>query len=189
MNRGDFVLEIRKYENKDLEAVRYVCLHSEGEAPEKDMCEVVLHLFCNYYLENEPENCYVLSDDGKAVGYVICAEKFDKFKEAYFNKYVPQVIPYGENFINWANEAYVLQEKFKENYPAHLHIDILPEYQRGGWGGKLIKTLFNHLKEKEIKGVMLTTGTANITANNFYKKYGFQVLETVNTDIAFGMRL
>ncbi len=181
--------EIRKYEEKDFDGVRYACLNSEGGDMGEELCEFVLHIFCDYYIENEPENCFVLSDDGKAVGYIICAENFDKFKPVYYSKYVTQIEHMGQDRINWANEAYVLHEKLKEDYPAHLHIDILPEYHRNGWGGKMTKTLFEHLKSKGVKGVMLTTGTNNTTANNFYKKYGFEVLEVYDTDIAFGMKL
>ena len=83
----------------------------------------------------------------------------------------------------------MLHEKFKDDYPAHLHIDILPAYQRMGFGGKLVQVLSAHLADKGIKGVMLTTGTANKTANNFYNKYGFEQLDIYDTDIAFGKKL
>ncbi len=181
--------EIRKYEEKDFDGVRYACLNSEGGIDDKELCAVVLSLFCDYYIENEPQNCFVVSHNGKAVGYVICAENYENFKPVYDEKYVPEIEKYDKKYMEWARGAYILQEKFKEEYPAHLHIDILPEYQRLGWGGKLINSLVNHLKEKGIKGVMLTTGTGNETANNFYKKYGFEILEILGTDIAFGMKL
>ncbi len=183
------MVEIRKYEEKDLESVRFACLNSEGDPPDKEMCEFVLHIFCDYYIENEPQNCFVLSSDGKAVGYVICAENFGKFYEIYKNKYVPQIMHMDEGMVKWANEAYLLQEKLQKDYPAHLHIDILPEFQRSGWGGKLIKTLCDHLKAKGVKGVMLTTGEGNETANNFYKKRGFTHLTTEDTDVAYGISL
>ena len=184
------MLSIRKYEPKDKEGVRNACLNSEGEGNmSPETCEFVLHIFCDYYTENEPDNCFVLDDDGKAVGYVICAENFDKFKPVYDEKYFPQIVYMGKERIEWANEAYVLQEKYKEQYPAHLHIDLLPQYQRMGWGGKLINTLFDHLRSKGIKGVMLTAGTNNTVGGSFYQKYGFEQLEIYDTDVAYGMKL
>ena len=48
----------------------------------------------------------------------------------------------------------IFNEKFKDEYPAHFHINILPEYQRVGAGGKLINALFEHYRNKGIKGVM-----------------------------------
>ncbi|MBR3803321.1 MAG: GNAT family N-acetyltransferase [Clostridia bacterium] len=140
-------------------------------------------------MEQEPENCFVLDDDGKAVGYIICAENYDKFKSVFDTQYYTRSLQLSDEYIKWAKDAYILHEKYKEDYPAHLHIDLLPAYQRGGYGGKLVAALSEHLAAKGIKGVMLTTGTSNTTANNFYKKYGFEELEIYDTDIAFGKKL
>lgn len=183
------MLTIRKYEEKDYENVCYTCLHSEDDEMCESMCEFVLHTFCEYYIEKEPENCFVLDDDGRAVGYVICAENYDRFQKIFDKEYLPKVFGLGEDRIEWAKTAYILQGKFSSEYPAHLHIDLLPSYQRMGFGGKLLAALFEHLRAKGISGVMLTTGVRNITANNFYKKYGFETLEVVDDDVAFGMKL
>lgn len=183
------MLSVRKYEEKDYSDVCNACLRSEGEDVSKEMSEFVLHTFCEYYIEQEPENCFVLDDDGRAVGYVICAENYDRFKKVFDEEYFTRNLNLDEDKIQWAREAYFLHEKFRAEYPAHLHIDILPEYQRAGFGGKLVAALCEHLKEKGIKGVMLTTGTGNVKANGFYKKYGFETLEIVGTDIAFGKKI
>lgn len=183
------MLSIRKYEPTDKENVRFACLNSEGGGMSDELCEFILHVFCDYYTEKEPENCFVLDDGGKAVGYIICAENFKKFKPVFDAEYFPQIVHLGKERIGWAQEAYELQEKYQDEYPAHLHIDLLPQYQRMGWGGKLINTLFDHLREKGIKGVMLTAGTGNTVGGNFYKKYGFEQLEILGTDVAFGMKL
>ena len=82
-----------------------------------------------------------------------------------------------------------IHEKFKDEYPAHFHINILPEYQRFGAGGKLINALFDHYRAKGIKGVMLCCNSENEVGLNFYKKYGFTVLEETKDDVAFGMKL
>ncbi len=183
------MLKIRKYEDKDFDGVRFACLNSEGGGGPEDLQKFVLCTFCDYYIENEPENCFVLDDDGKAVGYVICAENYDRYKKIFDEKYLPKTEKFGEEKYNWALRSTDLQQKHKERYPAHLHIDLLPEYQRKGFGGKLINALFEHLKSKNICGVMLTTGKTNETACNFYKKYGFELIEISGDDAAFGMKL
>lgn len=181
------MVSIRKYEEKDYDGVCYSCLNSEdNEGMTEELGDFILNTFCRYYIDNEPENCFVVDDDSKAVGYIICAENYDKFKKIYDEDYFLRSKKYDESYVKWAAEAYILHEKYKETYPAHLHIDILPEYQRMGLGGKLLAALFDHLKAKGIKGVMLTTGTENLTANNFYNKYGFEKVEIIGTDIAFG---
>lgn len=183
------MLSIRKYEAKDFDAVRFVCLNSEGEEKAGDLGEFILHTFCDYYIEKEPENCFVVDDDGKAVGYIYCAEDYDSYKEIFDKEYLDLNKPLGDELYGWAAESTVLHNKYKDIYPAHLHIDLLPAYHRQGWGGKLVKTLTDHLRAKGIKGVMLTTGTDNVNACAFYKKYGFEQIEILDTDVAFGKKL
>jgi len=183
------MISIRKYQKKDFDDVRFACLNSTGEEYDPIVSEFILHTFCDYYIEHEPENCFVLDDDGKAVGYIICAENYDNYKEIFDKEYLPLTKHLGEERYGWAKESTVLQNKYKENYPAHLHIDILPGYHRKGFGGKLLTALFDHLRSKGVKGVMLTAGTENLNAGSFYKKYGFEKLEIYDTDVAFGMKL
>jgi hypothetical protein len=42
-------------------------------------------------------------------------------------------------------------------FPAHLHIDILPHVQRGGWGRKLIETQLRRLTDLGASGVHLNS--------------------------------
>ncbi len=183
------MISVRKYEKKDFDGVRFTCLNSTDEKFDAETGEFILHTFCDYYIEHEPENCFVLDDDGKAVGYIICAENYDAYKEIFDREYLPLTKPLGEERYKWALESTILQNKYKENYPAHLHIDLLPAYHRQGWGGKLLTALFDHLRAKGIKGVMLTAGKDNLNAGSFYKKYVFEQLEIYDTDVAFGMKL
>ena len=70
------------------------------------------------------------------------------------------------------------QEKHKEDFPAHLHIDILDEYQNQGFGAKLMDALFTELKRRNVKGVMLQADIHNEGAVRFYKRLGFKMLST-----------
>ncbi|MBR2867903.1 MAG: GNAT family N-acetyltransferase [Clostridia bacterium] len=184
------MVSVRKYDPKDYENVQFACLNSEGPATDPEQTQrFVLITFCNYYIEKEPENCFVLDDDGRAVGYVICAENYDKFKPVFDAEYLTQTLDMPPHRYEWASTSTVLQEKYKEEYPAHLHIYILPEYHRKGYGGQLINALFDHLRSKGVKGVMLTVGERNSTGIGFYKKYGFEFIEQWKDDVAFGMKL
>lgn len=182
------MLTVRKYEEKDKEGVRFACLNSDGPAESENFGKFILHTFCDYYIEKEPENCFVLSDDGNAVGYVICTEDYDTYREVFDKEYLPLNKDLGEELYKWAETSTVIQEKHKNEYPAHLHIDILPEYQRQGWGGKLIDALSEHLKAKGVRGVMLTTGSDNEKGCGFYRKYGFTEVDLIDGEIAFGLK-
>ena len=185
------MISIRKYEEKDSENVKFACLNAEGynSITDDDTANLVLHTFCEYYIEREPDNCFVVDDDGRAVGFIISAESFEPYKKALHEEYCEKVKPLGEERYNWSKASTEIHEKFKDEYPAHFHINILPEYQRVGAGGKLINTLFEHYKNKGVKGVMLCCSAANDVGLGFYKKYGFKVLEETKDDVAFGMKL
>ena len=184
-------MTIRPYEQRDRDNVRYVCLNSEGPC---DLNEAerffILTTYCDYYIEREPHNCFVSADGSdKAVGYIICTEDYDAFRPVFVRDYVHRLDKMDVRFRQGALDSTVLQEKYKMEYPAHLHIDILPEYQRMGVGSKLINTLCAHLKSKGVPGVMLTVGSSNEVGRSFYKKYGFTLLEEMPGDIAFGIKI
>ena len=183
------MITIRKYEKRDFENVRFVCLNSDDAITQAELRDSILNTFCDYYIECEPENCFVLDDNSKAVGYIICSQDFDTFQKVFDNEYMPKNKTLCDGLYNWAKDSTVLLEKYKTEYPAHLHIDLLPQYQHKGFGGKLLTTLFEHLKEKNIKGLMLCAQTDNSNAISFYGKFGFTELDTYNGNIAFGKKI
>ncbi|MBQ3128797.1 MAG: GNAT family N-acetyltransferase [Oscillospiraceae bacterium] len=185
---------IRPYEEKDKENVRFICLNSEGECKmTPDEQKFILTTYCDYYIENEGINCFVAVDDNdRAIAYIICTEDFDSYRKVFVEEYIPRLdedmVVWGGNARNGASVSTKLQEKYKKDFPAHLHIDVLPEYHRQGIGHRLVDTLSAHLKEKGVRGVMLTVGAENIRGQSFYKKYGFEFIEKDGDDVAFGLR-
>lgn len=184
-------MSIRKYNIKDRQNVQDVCLYCDGyENYRPDTINFLLSTYCDYYIENEPENCFVaVNENDEAVGYIICAEDFNRFFEIFTNKYLSKIPPEDKNNRYYAEMSTVLHEKYKEEYPAHLHIDIMENYQRMGLGHQLMNALISHLKEKNIKGIMLTVSPQNPKGVAFYKKYGFSIIEEVPDNIVFGMKL
>ncbi|TDL26579.1 hypothetical protein BD410DRAFT_812925 [Rickenella mellea] len=51
--------------------------------------------------------------------------------------------------------------------PAHMHIDILPPYQRQGWGRRLVGTVVAHLREKGLNGLWLRMAPGNDNGAQF----------------------
>jgi GNAT superfamily N-acetyltransferase len=66
-----------------------------------------------------------------------------------------------------------------ETYPAHLHIDILPEYQRKGYGTIMINAFLGAIKRQGAIGVHLDMVQHNVTARVFYESVGFQICPQV----------
>lgn len=58
--------------------------------------------------------------------------------------------------------------------PAHMHINLLPEVQRRGWGRKLVGKAVDHLRGQGIGSVWLGLDERNTSARKFYERVGFK---------------
>lgn len=182
---------IRPYEERDRENVRFVCLNSEGACTmDEKKQNFILTTYCDYFIEKEGENCFVACDENdRAIGYVLCAENYDKYKKVFFREYLPRIERKELGSRVSAGLSAFLQKIHKKKYPAHLHIDILPEYQRMGLGHKLMDALCEHLRKKGVKGVSLTVSYSNKKGRSFYEKYGFTLLEEIKPAAVYALKL
>ncbi len=169
-------MKIAPYNESHRDAVRQICLETGPAAALTDerTAAYILADYCNYYLDCEPEHCFVLEDDdGKARGYIICAAD----NKAYRERFAPyaQIIKKnaGKAYIETVAEQFALR-LFSQKYPAHLHIDISDDYTGQGMGSELIETLLARLKEEGVRGVMLIAGSGNTGALRFYRRHGFK---------------
>jgi len=181
---------IRPYQPKDQENVRHVCIECGPAAglTQGPSYEHELVTFCDYYVECEPQNCFVIADDNdEAVGYILCAENFWRYRERFLRDYAPHV----KRFPYWVKcqGSARMPKLFAKSHPAHLHINILEPYQRIGLGSKLMDTLTAQLREKGIPGVMLGVGAGNVKGRSFYNKYGFKPLLHVPGCVFMGLDL
>ncbi len=184
-------MNIRKYQEKDFDATKFICLNDMlGKEDYKTIIEYVEVMFCRYYLEKEPENCFVAVDENdKPVGYIYGVKDYDIYQEN-FSEYINAVAEIEERrFLGEALTEMYDHAIYKKDYPAHLHIDILPDYQSKGIGSKLIKEFCNHLKEENVKGVMLIVGTENEGARRFYERNDFTLLQDKPSGAAYGKKL
>ena len=59
--------------------------------------------------------------------------------------------------------------------PAHMHINVLPPYQRQGWGRRLLDSVVAHLRDEHgLHGIWLGMDPSNHKAALFYEKIGFR---------------
>lgn len=61
--------------------------------------------------------------------------------------------------------------------PVHMHINLLPEVQRHGWGRKLIGCAVDHLRRQQIGALWVGLDERNVAAGRFYEKVGFRGIE------------
>ena len=176
MNENTFT--IRKYRAGDKENVIKVLYETSSLPVETEEQRSFLRLMYNdYYTQQEADNCFVVADgEDNAVGYIICAEDFRRYEKIFKEKYLPEIKALGKNYLGMAKGEMLVHKFYRNSYPAHLHIDILPLCQGKGAGTQLVNALTDHLKDKGIEGLMLSCGMNNKKAVKFYKKNNFKVL-------------
>lgn len=183
---------IRPYRAGDHDAVYEVCVRTgnggadaSGLYPNDD---VLPDIYAGPYLYLEPELAFVLDDGGRAVGYVIGTADTARFVTRYRHDWLPVVAgryeepagpptsPYEEH-VAWLFHPERMLVDELASYPAHLHIDLLPAYQRAGHGRRLIMTFLDEVACAGAPAVYLAVGKANTGAQEFYRRVGFELLE------------
>ncbi len=182
-------MNVRPYQPKDFERMHKICFETSSGFDSEKGRVALFATYCDYYVNEEPENCFVaVNENDEAIGYVICSSDPIRYERVFKEKYAPVLkkaspVRYLFHVVNeW------LCRRIKKEYPAHLHIDILPEGQRMGLGTRLMDALTDHLKKNGVKGVYLVCGAGNEKGVNFYKKYGFKVLSEKLGSVTFALK-
>ena len=185
------MISIRKYEDKDKELLREICIKTSKLPVETlDQRKFLTLMYNDYYTEVEGRNCFVAVDENDvAVGYILCAENFKNYSAVFRKKYLPEIKKLGINYYFMAIAEMVGHSLFSKKYPAHLHIDILDVCQGQGVGTRLMNELKNHLKNKNIPALMLSCGGDNTMAVKFYKKNNFKVIKNLAGSYIMGIEL
>lgn len=175
---------IRKARKSDLKDVEYICRMTAGSLARTNdsIGEATAKAFSTYYIRECTDTCFVLADDeDKAVGYILCEPDYKRFRKIFRKVDVPVIKTIHKKDGVGAWFLPIPYTIWGRKYPAHLHIDILDDYQNQGYGSLLIEALLNELKSRNIKGVMLTVSSNNNGAIRFYKRFGFHTVICVKS--------
>lgn len=156
------------------------------------------------YLFFEPDVCFALIDGKSAIrrpfGYIVGTSDSSSFYKWLHTYWLPRLQQIYNSDMPESSEAekWILRlvngtgdipsKEILHNYPAHLHIDLLPEIQGKGYGKLMIQTFFSALKGKSCPGVHLGVSNKNTKAISFYKKRGFSVLEEDSQGCMLGIK-
>jgi ribosomal protein S18 acetylase RimI-like enzyme len=185
---------IRDYRPSDQAAAYHVCLKTgnhgaDGEPFFRDDPDALGRIFVGPYLEYEPDLSLLLEDEQGVCGYALAAFDSRTFYDRYEREWRPALCaqfpaPTG-NPSTWTrvqavhhiyhHPDYYCPEPYNE-YPAHLHIDLLARKHRQGFGQQMIKQLMDRLRAKGSPGVHLGTSAHNDRAFQFYTALGFSEL-------------
>jgi ribosomal protein S18 acetylase RimI-like enzyme len=195
---------IRSFRPGDEAAVADICLMTADVGADAtgvfEDDAIWAEIFVLPYVHRHPDLAFVVeSDDGRVVGYIVCAPDTSAFEDWFHDEWWPErgarwPRPESEQSRQDGTLIYAYSrragaEPYAEDYPAHLHIDLLPEVQGQGWGRLLIATLVDALRERGVPGLHLAASIENARAIAFYPRVGFTAIPSHRGVQAFGMDL
>ena len=195
---------IRPFRSGDEDAVAEVCLRTADAGADAtgvfDDDAIWAEVFVLPYVHRHPELAFVVeADDGRVVGYIVGTPDTTDFEDWFHDEWWPHrgarwPRPDAEGSRQDGTLIYAYSRKggaepYGDQYPAHLHIDLLPEAQGQGWGSRLIQTLVGALRERGVAGLHLVASSDNAGAIAFYPRVGFTAIPSHPGVQAFGMDL
>lgn len=199
------VPQIRPYRRADRDALYEVCVRTAdagGDATGIFTDDALWgDVFAVPYAERHPDLSWVVeAEDGRVIGYLVATDDTDAFEAWFRDEWWPtkaatyplsgEVEPTRQDrIISYAAGRGPGKEPHAAAYPAHLHIDLLPETQGHGLGRTLMQTLFAELTRRGVPALHLGMDPANTGAAAFYTKLGFEALPAPEGAMTLGIRL
>ena len=175
---------IRKYKQDDAKSVKFIAHTEEQQGTMRGVCS----LRCDYYIDNEPEHCFVMTDEfDKPAGYVLCS--IDRVKyESLFPTYLSSAKSEDKKLYRSVKRLHKKLNAVPAEYPARMEINILPAFQGKGGAKALVLALIAHLKQIGVSGLYAVTDSPSALA--FCERLGFQrVLHISKTINVYGIKL
>lgn len=192
--------EIRPYRASDRDDIYEICLLTGRSGADAtgwlDNDDLLPDIYALPYVDLAPETAFVVDVDGRARGYILGVADTAAFVERLRAEWLPGFIrKYPPSDADTPTARFVRDGSKPERmlipeldeFPAHLHIDLLPELQGQGFGRMLVRTLVSELTSRGVPGVWLEYGADNVNAGAFYRRLGFTPLAS-GTGTRVGLR-
>ena len=202
---------IRKAVLSDIPYFYEICLKTGDEGKDASALYFDQYLLGNYYaapyLIFPAGICFAAEYQYRPQGYIIAAPDTAVFNQWMEEQWLPPLrkrcpLPFPPALIRSEKEGQLIEHLHRchfpidtdvppwhADYPAHLHVDMLPSLQGKGVGRSLMDTLFEELKRQGVTGLHLGVGAANKGAIAFYQKLGFSVLQEQGWGFTMGKPL
>jgi ribosomal protein S18 acetylase RimI-like enzyme len=197
-------MHVRPYDASDLDRLYEICLRTADSGEDATALVADRRLFGEIYAAAygvlEPEHAFVVDDGtGRAVGYVLGALDTRAFEVRCEREWWPPLRdqhPIGsggtgmdELLIALIHHRHLADDTVVAEHPSHLHIDLLPEAQGGGWGRSLMERLHDSLRADGSPGVHLGVSARNQRAIGFYAHLGYEEFMVDDITHTLGLRL
>ncbi len=187
-------VEVRRYRPEDRAAVRHICFVTGFMGEPVDWLwgdeQSFADMFSSYYTDREPESAFVTVHDGEVLGYLLgCRDSTRAWNPAavagrhVFRRGI--VFRPGTAAMIWRSVGDVVADLARRrvrladyefvdpDYPAHLHINLLPAARGSGAGGRLVRAWLSDLRAAVVPGCFLQTMAENTNAIAFFEAVGF----------------
>ncbi|WP_374347074.1 GNAT family N-acetyltransferase [Chitinimonas sp.] len=175
---------VRPARASDRDALYAIC-RATGNAGEDASAagrdpDLLGHLYAGPYLALAPQWAWVAEDSLGVCAYALAVPDTASFYAAMAQSWLPPLrARYGDQ-AHPDDAALLAQLHAKPQcdprlgeWPAHLHVDLLPRAQGQGLGGVLMRTLLDALGAAGVRGVHLGVDPRNERALAWYPRFGF----------------
>jgi len=206
--RDEYIIQTANPE--DIPGAYHVCLKTGNYGEDATLLylddpDALGRIFVGPYITYEPQHCLILKDRIGICGYALAALDSKAFYNIYENEWRPELCkrfpkpgkekenqtPVEMVYTCYHIPDYTVPQPYEE-YPSHLHIDLLKRAQGQGLGRILMKILMDILSQSGSLGVHLGVSKKNTRAIQFYTRLGFVELFREEGDegcIYMGIRL
>ena len=185
-------MTIRPYRATDREQLRRICQVTATPSFQRSerTLEAVTLIYNDYFTAYEPGHIFVLADESdRAVGYILCATDYRGFVRRYRTTYLRRVLRTAPGQAAGLLGYLWCLGKLRA-CPVHFHLDILPPYQRQGWGSRLMDTLCDHLRGLGVEYLSCCGVSRDSVGYKMYRKYGFaEYIDFGHNNVALRLKL
>lgn len=178
---------VRLYRPPDFADVYNICVktgaNGEDATGQFSNDDLLPDIYVGPYVTLQPDLAFVVEKGYRVVGYIVATADTRIFVDRYRDEWLPGFaakyslvepsISVEERMIRKGYNPESMLSASLQDYPAHLHVDLLPEVQGHGLGRLLIQTVLDALRSRSAAGVQLGVGIENLKARAFYARLGF----------------
>ncbi|GHA21178.1 hypothetical protein GCM10007989_15480 [Devosia pacifica] len=183
-------MDVRQATENDRQALFDICLRTADSGADASALywdkEYPGLVWAVPYLEFEPGCALVLAEEDRVLGYVVGTPDTQAFAQKLEEHWWPvqrrrlagrqAVRKKDQSVLDIVASPSMPPEEIVADYPAHLHINLLPKAQGKGNGRMLIEAELEALRQAGAEQVHLGVSPSNDRAKAFYARLGFERL-------------
>jgi ribosomal protein S18 acetylase RimI-like enzyme len=187
----------------DLPGVYRVCLATGvagGDAGHlHEDPDLLGHVWAGAYLVFPDAVARVVHDDAGVAGYCVAVPDTAAFEGWLDRVWLPPLrgryargtgtTAADRALVDRLHQAPVSDAVLLQQFPAHLHVNLLPRLQGQGWGRQILTEVLDGLARAGATRVHLGVDHANVAAQGFYERLGFAALDGPPGARFYGIRL